>query len=672
VVVWPIGAAHSDSAADSLRARATRRLLARDPEDVAGIQRDPAPRRVLHTLAGVAGRAHGAPRWFADGERLLVTRFDPLADGRLRPDLFVWTPAHDRLERVTSGAGVQMGDPSPDGSSAVALRCAGGSCDVVEVTIATGAVRPVVPADPSVNWYRPRWLPDGRHIVASRHQAGRWRIAEISVADGSVRMLSPDDGAERYDVAVADSGRSLVYVSELGGVPNLVRFDRATAVEQPMTRVTGAALAPEPSSEDGSIYFLHLTSRGLDLHRITNDVAMRAATVVALQAPSALLARSTADAVRASVAARGPFVRDSFAVEALQADRGYGIGPHRPVLMPTTGVSVDGVSYGGALRGADPAGRLSWVLQGRLSELRHWRGGALSAVWRGWALPVTGELVGVGQDLGIALPKRDVAVPVALAGETQWHAAALSTSLSRRSAAGAGLLGGSLFGAIDRVVTLRVGVATGAFRFDPSGTGGADSASLGQAVDGDRGFGYVDAAYTLRGGSTRSVSVYGHASAGRTGGQPWSRQMVGVESVLGLGPLRLRVDGQVGVTAADAPAFEQFALGGTANPLVSDALLPQRITMPGLAQATALGPRMRLVRAAVPLGPFEAYSVAYDVGANTGGRLSQLVGVESRTLTTMVPHGRIPALEVTTGVARHLSSISTDRTTFYTTIRLRP
>ncbi len=675
LVIWSIGEAHSDSAADSLRARATRRLLARDPEDVAAIDRDPPPRRALHTLHAVAGRAHSAPRWFADAQRLLVTRWDPLADGRLRPELFIWTPSHDRLTRVTTGAGVQAADPSPDGATAVALRCATGTCDVVRVDLSTGTVTAVVPADPAVNWYRPRWLPDGRHVVASRHHAGRWRIAEIDVEQGTVRLLGPDDGAERYDVSVADSGRTLLYVSEAGGVPNLVRFDRASAVEHAITRVTGAALAPESSPADGGVYFLHLSARGLDLHRVTPGEAATVGALVVLAAPSVLLARRSADAVRASIAPRGPFLRDSFAVGQLRADRPYGLGPHRPTMYPAASVSVDGASYGGVLRSADPIGRLSWTVQGRASDRRHWRGGALSAVWRGWPVPITADLFSVAQDLGAALPSLAHDVPAALAGDTRWRGGAVRAAFTRRTAAGAAGVIGQMLGALDRTATLQVGVASGAFRAVPAPAATDAAATPAVRTDGDRHLGYLDATFTLRGGrgaQSRQVTLHGHAATGSTGGVRWTRQSAGLQTSVGAGPLRVRLDGQMGVASSRTPSFEQFALGGTPNPLLDGELMQQRVPLPGLPQVTTMGRRMHVARASLPVGMFEAYGTTYHAGDALGSARARVVGVESRLASSAVPHGRIPRMDVLAGVARSLSGALADHTTVYATLRYRP
>src|SRR6185437_12929092 len=63
---------------------------------------------------------------------------------------------------------------------------------------------------------------------------------------------------------------SVFVVSDASGIPNLERVDTATRTAVPLTHVTGAALAPAPDWVHGSIYFLRLHARGLDL-AMTSD-----------------------------------------------------------------------------------------------------------------------------------------------------------------------------------------------------------------------------------------------------------------------------------------------------------------------------------------------------------------------------------------------------------------
>jgi hypothetical protein len=153
LVVWRT----ADEPLDSATIRRRQLILARDPEDVAPFDSFPPPKKALKTLYASTGRGHDFPRWFADNERILVSRDEPLGNGASRPDLFIWNTRRGDVRRVTHGAGIRSADPSPDGRSAAAVRCANGICDLVRVDLSSGKWTTVLPGSPFVVWHRPRW-----------------------------------------------------------------------------------------------------------------------------------------------------------------------------------------------------------------------------------------------------------------------------------------------------------------------------------------------------------------------------------------------------------------------------------------------------------------------------------------------------------------------------------
>ena len=104
--------------------------------------------------------------------------------------------------------------------------------------------------------------------MASVNDGGQWRIV-VADRDGSNRrVVDPGDGANRYDAQWLRGTDSLVVVSERGGIPNLELLNIADASARTLTRVTGAAVGPDVSPTDGSIWFLTVHSRGLDVRRM--------------------------------------------------------------------------------------------------------------------------------------------------------------------------------------------------------------------------------------------------------------------------------------------------------------------------------------------------------------------------------------------------------------------
>ncbi|HEX7241648.1 MAG TPA: hypothetical protein VF263_15320, partial [Longimicrobiaceae bacterium] len=381
VVVWRT----AEEAGDSAEARARARLLARDPEDVPPSRAYPRPRRAVATLLPVRGRGHDEPRFLPGGEEILVTRQEPLGDGAFRPDLFAWSWRRGTVRRITRGASVRDADPSPDGRSAAAVQCLGGVCSLARVDLATGAVATLARGAPNTVFHRPRWSPDGSWIAVSVQERGRWRLARVDPATGSRAYLDPEDGASRYEPAFLPGGAELVAVSERGGVANLEVLDPETGAVRPLTRVTGAAVAPAPDPATGSVYFLSLHAQGYDLGRVHPD-SLELGEAVPLPARLA----PAAPRVPAAPA-------DTFARAVVPPSRPYGAGPRGYRVLPQAWGDADGFGGGVALLSQDPVGRLTWLAQGAYGERDSWRGGSLRATWRGWRPALGAEAFAVRQ-----------------------------------------------------------------------------------------------------------------------------------------------------------------------------------------------------------------------------------------------------------------------------------
>src|SRR5688500_10846984 len=341
LVVWNT---EPDTMTDKER-KARERAFERDSIDVPGVEWRPRPRKPVATLHAVAGLSYESPRFLPDGERLLVTRFEALGDGRLRPDLFIWTFTTGDVRRVTRRAGVRHADPSPDGRSAVAVQCLGGICDLVRIDLASGSLDVIAEGSPERSYYRPRYSPEGSRIAVSVQSGDGWRTILVDPASGSATdTIGPDDGANRFDAAWMPDGRSLVLTSSAGGLLHLERVTIASGTAVPVTRSTSAAVAPEPHPTDGSVYYLAMTSRGMDLNRIVPD-SVRLTTNVSI------------DPALTPAAPRSPLTADGFARATLAPSRPYGIGQRNYFYFPTAVLAAEGISGGLMLASSDPVGR---------------------------------------------------------------------------------------------------------------------------------------------------------------------------------------------------------------------------------------------------------------------------------------------------------------------------
>jgi hypothetical protein len=629
VVVWRADDERIDTAAV---ARANRALLAADPEDVPDLPSRHPPKRALATLYPVNGRAHDQPRFMPDGRGILLVRAEPLPDGALRPDLFLWSWRAGTLRRITRGAGVRWPDPSPDGRAAAAVQCRGGVCGLVRVDLATGAVRPLAAARPNVVCYRPRWSPDGGSIAVALQEAGRWRVALVDSAGGEPRFVGPDDGASRYDAAFLPGGRELVLTSERGGVANLELLDLASGALRPLTRVTGAAMAPEPDRRAG-VFYLSLHARGLDLMRIRLDSAARG-PVVGLDPALAPSAPPPAAVPAPDTLPRSP----------LPPSRAYGLGPRRLRILPTGAVDANGRSAGLVVLNGDPVGRLTAMLRVVAGSPEMPRGASAGIVYRRW-------LPAVGLD-AFRLEHRPSADDGALV--------LAADSLDARYTGAALYVEQPWAGSAARH-RLRAGASLGSLR-------------LADAPASARSLAFVEAAGSIaKGRGTRALnaSLRLNGAAGRTEDAGWARGIGTLALGAGFAGLNGRGEVTYGSVSAGAPAWERFTVGGTRQPLFDDGILAQRLPLPAARFGVVRGRELVAYRVSTQLSGFTPYLAGVS-GDGLNGAWYRIAGVEAAFETQPLNLLRIPGVRVVTGLGYPLAEPDRQKLRVYGTVTYRP
>lgn len=629
VVVWTTADPKVDTAAAE---RARRALLARDPEDVPDIPSRYPSKRALATLYPVNGRAHDSPRFMPDGNGILVTRSEPLGSGAMRPDLFLWDWRKKTMRRVTRGASLRWPDPAPDGRTAAAVQCLGGICSLVTVDLAGGAVRTLVRSRPNVVHYRPRFSSDGRRIAFSVQEAGLWRVMVADAATGAVTPVGGGDGASRYDATWLPDGSGLVLVSERGGVANVETVALASGESRTLTRITGAAAAPEPEGKTGRIFFLSLHSRGMDLMRIAVDSAARG-PLVALDTTLAPAAPRVA-AVQPDTLPRTP----------LPASHAYGLGPRRFRILPTTAHDADGTTGGLVLLNGDPVGRLTAMLRGSAGGDGMPEGAALNLVYRRWLPSVGLDLFAMRHD------PSELRQPLVTAAD----------SLDARYGGAALYVEAPWAGSALRH-RLRAGASAGALEI-------ADGEAAGRTLA------FAEAAAALarsRGSQSLRLDATVHGSIGRTAGESWTRGVAVASLGVGMLGLNARVQGTYGTVSADAPAWERFTAGGARQDLFEPALLSQRVPLPAARFGVMRGRDLLAYRVSTELMGLTPYlaGVSADERHDAWYRVA---GVEAALNTPPMNVLRIPSLRVVAGVGYPLDEPDRHKLRFYNAVTYRP
>jgi hypothetical protein len=629
VVIWKTADQPRDTADATRRARAAKR----DPEDVPDVQFWPRPRKPVATLHANNGYAYDSPRFFADNRRLLVTRNTVRDDGTVIPDLFVWDSKSGDVRRVTRYAGIEAADPSPDGTTAAAVRCTAGHCDLVRIVLASGQVETLTAGTPLRAYYRPRYSPDGQTIVASVSDSGSWRL--VAFDQHGLRYLGPDDGVNRYDADFTRTGE-ILHVSERGGIPDIAILDPATGRERTLTRVLSAAVAPSIGG-GRDVYFLSLHATGVDVRRIRLDSIA--------DVPAIGIDPRLAPAVQIPVARA-----DTFSVSPLGTASAYGFGVRE--YRPLAGYSLGADGQEGVLGVAstDKVGRLIWIAQGALGREWRPRGGSLAAAWRGWPVEFSGELFTMTRTAsrqepsGFTGPGDDAT----LRGGT--------LALGRKVEHAAGQLDARIGGALQQLRFTGI---------DRARTLGFASVSVDAVRRGETHFGTI--AIGIQG-------THGTSGDASRASLPFSRAIATVALSTGAtddGQTNsIRVDGSYGIVG-DASSFEQFIVGGSPPSFIDTTTVEQWIPMPALPYGALRGRRYASYRVSLGGDALSPYLWAGAAGDSLT-RWMRVLGIDGSLTIPPLPFFRLPASAVTAGVGYSIDEPWRKKTRAYISLRYRP
>ena len=631
LVVWK-----TEDEPDTLAERRRANQLRRDPEDVPDRTFYPPARKVVATLVASDGYPYETPRWFADNRRLLVWRNMPAPDGTFRPDLFVWSAEDGSLQRITRRAALRDADPSSDGRWAAAVRCERGWCDLVRVDLVTREVRVLRAGSVTRNYYRPRVSRTTGEIVVAEQLGDRWRIARVSPA-GEFRYADPDDGANRYDATFDVDGTTIVTTAERGGFVNLERLPASGGEPVVLTRVTGAAVAPDVAP-DGSVWFLNLQSTGFDLRRIHPD---------SVRIDSPLPSVVVGDTLSSVLPPRRRLATDSASSVPTPAarltERSYGFGPSRLRYVPSASTGFGGSTTTLAIVRSDPVGRLGFQLLGAAGTAALPAGSAIAVTSR------TGRtVVEVSGWYSHEAPSREL--PAALEAGLDLSRFGGALRLHRRRVRAAGELTGSLavLGERQRPTALE-----DVFRRAAVGTFGA---TLRQVDD--------DVRYVL---SLDALGEYGMNDVGRYARQRSALLFGTARADRSLVTARLAY-GTVG--EGDGAARERFVVGGFRSPLIDPLYDARRVEAPAYPVASAEATTFASYRVGVPIDPIEAY---YS-GATTDFFQTQLrsYGIELRERVPAIAALGTPEVIVVTGFARAQDAPVRGKWRYYVSLALRP
>ncbi len=597
LVVWRLAGAPAGSAPVQ---RATRLS---DPEDPPPVPVAPDRRPREAWLEAPVGATLDRARFLPGDRAMLVSLRRPDRRGLLHGDLGRWDLATGGLRWLTRGADVRDADPLPGGRWAVAVRWRDGFSSLVAVDLGTGSVAELTPPDLATIQDCPRVARDGSRVAWLEHRAGRWSawVAPLAGAGDGPPEVGPGReldarGGEPLDLAWRADG-SLLYAAVARRDAIEIEALSATPAGRPhlVTRSAGAALAPAPTPDGRTLYYLALDADGLDVRRLPLD----AATVQPSDplAADVLDGRAPETVADAAVAGR----------DASSASRPYGLGRAEWSALAGgwTGSGPGELTVGA--RGGDLLGRWELLALGAVGGRESTRGQALRLVAR--PLPATFSLH--------LASFRDAVVQVR----------ALELAARGREVFGAtrlGLLGGA-----------------GLARVDPGGgAAAADRGDLFAAVTLSHAWrrGRLEAIPSLRLSAARGFDA---ASFRHVGGA------LGVD--LATGDSEVALDWRR--LSADAGSDAPWRLGGPPSSIAPPSARPGRIDDAALPAAILVGDDYegQTLRIRPGRRPLELVFERHRVDS---GSWLRLAGVEARWRLAAWPLVELPGFELATGVAR--------------------
>ncbi len=621
VVIWRTAAEP-----DTGKQRRDSLLLAADPEDVPARQLYPPPKKILAMLRS-PGASYESPRFLRDG-RLLLWRSTPQGDGSSSPDLYLWNPANGSVRRVTKGAAVLDADPTPDGHAAIATRCHAGWCDIVTVSLISGTVRTLISGAESHSFYRPRIAPNGASAVVSVHDGTRWRLAIVGLGTGTLTYVPVRDTANHYDATWGRDANEIVDVSDQGGVPNVERINLTTLDAQQATNVFGAAVAPDVNRANGTIWFLSLYSRGYDLRSVSPTQSSAVAYLPATLTPAAPVPVES---------------RPALGVNPVTGPRPFGLAPRQFRWIPQPQADADGASVALGLESMDVIGRSELRLTGALGSAASWRGAELSGTWNGKPPAVHVALFSAEQRLTAS--RSPVPIP-----------ATLDQRLTGGLLAVAGTRQFDRWAARYRVGATAMSASANNNRALLFGNGG-----VGWAQRGDQ--------------WSNTETLSGEFTGGRSFDAAFSREQLGGSvGMAGHGLFPVSAAASYGRTSINAPIFEQFALGGGPSPVIDQAIVSQRVSMPVLPAGIAVGSSVFSYRVNVSTQPLSWYfwsgSTARAGDSFTGWH--RVFGVDWSQSIGAIPLAGTPAARAQVGVGESLDAPFRRKLRVYLSLILEP
>jgi hypothetical protein len=191
--------------------------------------------------------------WSPDGTTIAFSQLE-FRRAMLNSDVWLWKIGSDPRQ-LTRGA--RLKDPAftPDGRTLIAVQKGAGRNRIVEVDVATGAVKPLVIPDGDIQFSEPSVSHDGSRIAVAEWHGGQVDVVVYDrsgtrIADLTESLASAINGSPRF----SRDDATMYFSSDATGVTNVYSVPSRGGAVGRLTNVYGGALYP--SSADGRRFYI--------------------------------------------------------------------------------------------------------------------------------------------------------------------------------------------------------------------------------------------------------------------------------------------------------------------------------------------------------------------------------------------------------------------------------
>jgi Tol biopolymer transport system component len=219
--------------------------------------------------------------WSAEGTRLYFTKIEITRNTDYYDDLYAYDLAKGCETRLTKGLRARDPHPSPDGTKLLFVMNRMGRTRLAVLDLPAALKHPAGEKDVTflTDWSdeqyeTPVWSPDGNVIALAVWSPGGYRDIRLLDAEGRTIAEVTHDRAVDLGPAWSADGAFLYFSSDRSGIFNIYAWETGTKQLFQVTNVLGGAFVPSPSPDNKLLAFSSYSSKGYDIHTMTNDRAL--------------------------------------------------------------------------------------------------------------------------------------------------------------------------------------------------------------------------------------------------------------------------------------------------------------------------------------------------------------------------------------------------------------